>query len=300
MMSFIALLTGILFTTASAQGTGSLSIVATPITSAQSVVRGAQRVPMLSLAMSASCDAPITLESVTVFHRGRGEADDLSAVYAFRDGKRLSRAARFDAREQRAVIRLRGLRLAPCESTTLLLLADIATDSAAGGEHVVELRRADDVSAPGATVSIDAGKAGTSRISAAITGAITVTPLSLPRRIEYGTDRTVLRIKLESDGKSGHLIDAITFTNEGKARNADLKNLWIGNTRGERLSNTVPAMDGEAVRITFEKPLTLAKNDGIVLLLHADALASRTRTIQFSIEEPSDIEARAFSGRVPR
>ena len=302
MTSFIAFITGLLLTTAhAATPVDSLGVMIEPIVTQASIVRGAQRVPFLHVTLESTCGAPTNIDSLTVHHRGRGFASDIGGIYAMADGKRVSRPASFSARTKTAVIRLRGFTIPACGRRTITIMGDISPDAATGGEHSLTVLSKDDIATDAKNITLIApSSAPSASIAPSQQGVLSVSYLSLPKRITYGTDRTVLRVKLESDSRSSHLIDAITFTNEGKARNADLKNLWIGSTRGERLSNIAPTMDGETVRITFEKPLVLAKNDSVILLLHADTLASRTRTIQFEIAEAADIEARAVSGRLPR
>src|SRR5204863_4456812 len=51
---------------------------------------GAQRVPLVTLTMSASCTADVTLSSVQLQHRGLGRAVDIERVYAIEGVRRIT------------------------------------------------------------------------------------------------------------------------------------------------------------------------------------------------------------------
>ncbi len=263
------------------------------------IAKGAQRIPMMTLKLQASCAAPVTLDTMTLHHQGMGATTDISGVYVSQKMRRITRSATFTAREKSAILRFRGFTIAPCATETLTVHADISPNAASTGNHVIALETAADIDANDAKVTVGSGTASKPAQTGAVSkGTVTVTYLPVPRRVDFGTNRIVSKLKLTADSESRQAVDAITFTNEGKAEDEDLQNLWIANTRGERVSEFTAQMDEERVRIHFTKPLMIERNGNVILELHADVRSSRTRTIQFVIEEPSDVEARAVSGRV--
>jgi hypothetical protein len=275
-----------------------LTVTAAPV-SLSTVARGATRVPMLTLTLEASCAAEVPLRSITLYHEGLGQPRDLSAVYLQEGVKRVTRASVPAQRDGKITLRFRGFALKPCEERTLIVMTDLSAEANTGGRHMLALRAGTDIDAGDASVSVTSARAITQASAGATAqGTIDVSYLNLQRRVDYGSDRIIARIKLEADSESRHLIDAITFTNDGKARDADLRNLWIGSTRKERLSATLEQLDGDTARMIFEEPLLLDRNASVTLELHADVRASRSRTIRFEIQEASDIEARAVKGRI--
>ena len=88
-----------------------------------------------------------------------------------------------------------------------------------------------------------------------------------------------------------HWLREITLTNDGKARNGDLQNLILQSSRGVPLAPTVASLTNDTVTFGLDTPVMLRKNDSIVLVVKADVLASRTRTIRLIVEEPADLRA---------
>jgi hypothetical protein len=270
----------------------SLQVRAVPV-ALQTAARGAMRIPMMTLSLEASCEAPVTLHAITLYHEGLGQPRDLSAVYVQEGNRRLTRSSVPTQRDGKVLLRFRGITLAPCEKREWTILANLASDAHIASNHGLTLRSAQDIDIGGALVSAKTAPTAVTSAGAIAEGEITVSYMHLVRRIEWGSNRIVARLKLEADGENRHVIDAITFTNDGKARNADLQNLWIGNTRKERLSAILDQMDGDKARFIFEDPLELDRNGSMTLEVHADIRASRSQTVRFEIEEASDIEAHA-------
>ena len=128
-------------------------------------------------------------------------------------------------------------------------------------------------------------------------GTINVEYLNLPRVIHYGNGRVISRIRLSADNRDNHTISAITFMNEGTARDKDLQNIILVSSRGEVLSMTAPKLSGESVRLVMKQPLRLSKNDDVILTVRANVMASRRKTIQLLVETPGDVESAVRRGR---
>jgi len=260
----------------------------------RSVQPGTQRVPMLTLRLTASCTEDVSLESVRAHRRGMGSSSDILALYVMQgsrrlvDGRQLSRSGFAD-------LHLRDFTIPACGTEEFLLFADFAQDAAVAGEHWLTVEGAGDIVAAGAEVTlIRSGVPEKQRTAGGrVRGTIAVEYLHLLQTVRYGEDRTVSRIRLTADGQEDHLIHAITFTNEGSARDADLQGVFLRAGRNRRISAIAEQLDGERVRLTLDPPLPLRKNQTKLFELQADVRAGRRRTLQFIIEEPSDIETEA-------
>ncbi len=262
-----------------------------------SIPAGAQRVAMLRLRLSAACAADVPVTTLTLWHRGRGDRRDILSVYAMSGGRRVSRGRQFASGQGDVTLRLRSFVVPACATRELTVLADFSAEAAATGEHQLILLSEADVEAS-ALVSLSTLRQPPFRRTVPRTvGQISVEYLTLTEPLRYGENRRVARFQLIADGADDHRIEAITLTNQGSAHDADLRNLFLESTRGERLTAVASSMEGDSVRLVFETPLILRKNDTQAFTLRADIRASRRRTIQFVIEEPGDIEAGVVRGR---
>ena len=257
-----------------------------------SVPKGAQRVPFLSLTLTAGCDGDVTVREVTVAHEGLGDSSDLSRVYVTDGRRRLTRGKTIDASDRTATLRfIPALFIKACESRALTVAADLSPDAASAGEHRLGVESASDVQTEAAVRLSSQETAPVATVRPKATGTVTARFLNLLQPLRFGNNRTLARFRLEADGESDQDIRAITLTNAGKATDGDLKNLRIQNRKGDVLTNTLAAMDGDLVRLTFDPPLRIGRNDDVLLELKGDAKASKRRTVRFVLEEPSDLEA---------
>lgn len=280
---------------ASAALTGSLIILQTP-SSPASVPLGATRVPMLALTMQASCAAPVTVRSMTVHHRGLGDTEDIVRLYVLDGAKRMSRTAVLQKQTSKALIRPSNLTIDACKTRTINIAADLADSALPGGEHSIILMNAEDIDA-NASVSLQQSPVTVTETVPQSTGSITYAEVpTSSRNVLFGKGRTLLRFSLKAVTKD-RSVTAITFTNDGSARDADLQNLGIYTAGNQRVSAQTASMDGDSVRIVFETPLFLERNALRLFTLRGDVTASRRRTIDLTLKEPGDIEASSITRR---
>ena len=274
---------------------GDLTMTATPVVGG-SVPPGTQRVPVMDLTFTASCNHDVPINEVTIRRTGMGDYRDIRTVYAMDGLRRISRAHELQRRDGYVTIRLGSFTVEACQTEEMTIYADFESDADIAGEHRFVLEKPADVHAGSATKLL---KEGSDRERADLThtvvggqiGTISVAYLPLLRRVTYGPRRQVMRFVLEADNVDNHLIHAITLTNEGKARDLDLQYLFLPGT------NVAPSLDGDRVRLEFDPPMILNKNQERLMILRANVLASSRKTIQFVIQEPSDIESEVVRGR---
>ncbi len=255
-----------------------------------SMPRGAQRVPMLGITLQADCTGDVPVEELHLVRRGLGLSSDILGVYVEENGQRVSQST-VPAREGTVTLRLEHFSVAACKSRSLLVLMDVSSDAEVGGEHRLVLAT-DPIVAPSASILFAAPLSGgvlPVRTAAKSTGTVGVEYLRLLRRVSYGKNRTILRLQLSASGERDMQLTRIVLTNEGSARDSDLQNFALYDNRGQRISSSVSHMSGDRVDLLIDPSLLLARNASRVIELHADALASRRRTIRFVVEEPGDI-----------
>lgn len=255
-----------------------------------SIPPGSQRVVMGTILLQAPCNADVAVESITLWHRGAGSAGDIDGVYGMSGGQRITRSRPIESGKGEVTLHFRSFVVPACETREIAILADFSADAAIAGEHRLELRSSSDVVATQPATLLTAPRAGIRRTVGPAEGSISVSYLQLNEPVRYGDRRRVARFRLDADSSDDHVITAITFTNQGSARDGDLRNLFVESSRLEQLSDIALQMEGDHVRLLFDPPLFLPSGENRVMSLRADIRASRRKTIQFLIEEAGDIE----------
>lgn len=272
---------------------GNLTVEAEAAAAAR-VPRGAQRVEMLRLRLEADCSGTVTVNSIRLQRRGLGFNEDIESVYAVHRGQRISRARTIGNRDGTVDLNVRGFMLPACEEEDVLILADFRPNASVAGEHRFELL---DMETNGSSVRIDhrVGDFTRSTVGAS-RGRVSVDYLSINQRVRFGSRQIVQRFTIEADNESDQQINSVMFTNLGSATDDDLQNLYV-DFRNRAATVVAPSMTGDTVRLTFDPPFVIPSGSTLKFQLRADVRASRSRTIQFVIEEESDLEAVPLRGR---
>ncbi len=253
-----------------------------------SAPKGAQRAVFLEASLSADCDKDVTVDSVFVRHRGLGEATDLERVYATEGETRLTHTRSLDSSDRTATVDFNpALTVKACTTKRIQIRGDFSAEAAVAGQHGLIIESVE-ASAP---VTLSSATATTITTRPLPTGTVSATFLPLPRALMFGKNRTIAKFRLEADKVANQDISAVTFTNAGKARDGDLANVRVVDRKGNTLTDTAATLDGDRVRLTFDPALRLDSNNDVLLELKADITASKRRTIRFTLEEPSDLEA---------
>lgn len=262
--------------------------IATASPQTASIPLGAQRVLMQTVTLSASCEADVTVSSITVTHASAGDARDIEHVYAMENDRRISRVTSFSGSDSRATLRMPSFVIPKCGKRIIRILADFSVDAAAQGEHSVFISSWEDVTTSATTINAKlSSNLGASRVAPVSKGSIDIEYLPVLTSTTYGANRTLLRMRLTAKGEA-QLIRSVTLTNDGKARDTDMRRLSLG-TRDETLTDVLPSLSGDKATFTFDPPLRLDRGEDILLLLTGDVRASRKQTIKFTVEETSDI-----------
>jgi len=275
---------------------GSLTVEVQEFSDA-SVPLGAQRVLMLQLQLTADCSGPVDVRSVSLQRRGLGANDDMKGVYIAEGHRRVSSVRPIARRDGSVHVYFRTLSLRACEKKTLMVFANFSSNASITGEHRILLTDIDAGASAVHTLRRETRPSDSRMRTVGVpVGQISVDYLRLTTPVRYGNHRLISRFRLTADNRSDHRVHAISFTNTGTASDADLQNLSI-EFRGRDVTTVATHMDGDRVRLAFEPPFLLRKNHTLQFGLRADVRASRKRTIQFVIEEESDIEAVPFFDR---
>lgn len=280
---------------ADAKAQPTLTVTDISPTGSISLPQGGQRITMQTLSFAASCDRPIAVRNIAVHHQGPGDTSDIAGVYVMRETERLSKSIVFASRNRIAIVPIRSLTIAPCETAIIEIMMDISENASVGGGHAIGIVDANDVDAGTARIIWKPRlPARAPTTSPASLGAVDATyPTLAFDSTLFGKQRLLLRLQLKSSAAHAQLLSAVTLTNDGKARDADVRSLFMTTSNGVRVTKIEPMLTGNWVRIVFDPPFLLQRNAATLLILRGDVVSSRRRTIHFILEQPSDVEMTA-------
>lgn len=274
----------------SGQGELQVSIESSQLLGA--VPKGATRIDMATLNISASCDSDVTVTGLRVSHTGLGDASDIAAVYLNDGFRRISRSRTFDRQSRSADLRVTALTVKKCEAVRVKVLVDISRDATVAAEHGVTISGASAITSTAKSVTLlEADITQKVFTSPKDAGKITVNLLPIRGPLRYGRRETVARLQLSVDSKNDHLLQAVTFTNLGDARDMNLLDFTLETRSGEVLTPLAQRMRGYAVTLKFDPTYILQRGRTVVFLLKAQINASQSKKVNFSIEEPSDLQS---------
>jgi hypothetical protein len=290
LLSFIALP----ISSAFAETSSSVTATITPLFGSTVVPQGAQRVPLAKVEVTAPCTENVTVSSLTFKRTGLGASSDFQRVYVMQAAVRKSRGIMLRSKESSTRVPLRSVSITKCNSAHLTVYADMSATADAGGQHSFEVTQVETSLGNAAiTLAGSTNKKNALQITPSSSSDASVSAEFRPvlGDISYGQNVVVARLLLKNTGNSDLAVSSITFTNEGSASDKDLQNFLLETPRVKTLSKILPQMDGKSVTMTLDPAFILGRGDEKLLQLRADVRASRRKTIEWSIEEPSDIQA---------
>lgn len=274
----------------SMKGEGDLHVSFTSQGTYGSVPRGASRIELGTLNFSASCEADIIIDSVSVKHIGLGDVSDIARVYLGSGFRRVSRARVFDRRSGMADVRTPSFTVPACSAVPLSVFVDISPNATVASEHgVAFVSPLDVVSSAKNTTFSGEESATTVRALPVNQGEVSVHFLPLFGRLRYGRTETIARIQFSADATHDYLLKTITLTNQENARDMDFTNIRLETRTGTGVSVTAFRLRGRSVTLEFSPSFILKRSQTVVLLLKAKNNVTQYRKVDFSLEEPSDL-----------
>ncbi len=249
--------------------------------------------PMLTLSFQASCGAGNTqVASLTLTHTGLGNAQDIRSVYALNGYQRITRSGHFNQIGKTTIRFMKPLTVAACTKQSIVIAADFDADAESGGEHGVSIQTKNDVQTTASEITLvtETEESTVANVAGGTTGKITVTYLPLRGNLRYGATQALARLQLTASGTSDSLLKSITLTNDGTARDSNFSDLRMETSAGETISNIAGHLDGKTVHLTFTPNYILRRGDVKTIVLKGRVTGSALRTVQFLLQEESDLE----------
>ncbi|MFH1670606.1 MAG: S-layer homology domain-containing protein [Patescibacteria group bacterium] len=263
-------------------------------TTKKSIPKGALRVSMLSVDFTASCDSGLSIEGVTLTREGFGSRTDIDGVYAVVGGERLTRKRTIEAQNNTVSLHFtRPIVVPACSSKRVDFVADIAAGASVSGEHRLTIRTARDVESNAQRVQSFPVKGGTYTVAAVTTGAVTVEYRTVaPSEVKVGGKGVAIgKFSVTANSVENQVLTSILLNQDGSLKPGDIENIRIRKTNGEVLTNVANKLTTDYVLLTFNPSFVVKQGDNISLEIVADIIGGAGRTIQFKLEEESDLFA---------
>jgi hypothetical protein len=271
-------------------GTGDLLVTLDNPQSIGSVARGATRVSLGTLNLTASCDGDITVQEIEVKHTGLGASSDIRGVYLIDGARRVSRPIRFDAGSKKALIRPMNLVVPKCGAIRPDIVIDLVDTAAPGAEHGISLTGVTGIKATAKSITVSESEASKRVLTTPYADSkITVNFLPGTYLHRYAHRETLARIQFTADAKSSHFLKKIILTNQEGARDYDVLDFALETTSGKRLTAPAMHMNGRTLTLEFYPSFELRRSQTVVLLLKGTINSSITKKIDFTVEEKGDL-----------
>lgn len=270
-----------------------LTIQALPVR-LDGIPQGATRVPLLPLNLTASCGGDIAVSYVRVRRTSMGDVADLKGAYIVNGDRRLTRMAQFSSSGtgQTVTLRLKDFTVPACKTIKLDVAVDFIRGAAPGGRFAFSIEKPEDIVTTAdevvATYPIRVAASAPS-VTPEPAGEVLVTFFPVGD-VGAVRDETLAKFTVQALGNSHQLLESITLTNRGTARDQDLRNLYLTRHGGRALTGMKKSLDGDAVTFRFTTQFFLKKGQTVSFELRGQAYTS-SKTINFGLEEESDLVA---------
>jgi len=269
-----------------------LSVKALPATM-KGIPRGAIRVKMLPLQFRASCKGGVKVKYIRVKRISLGDSADIKGVYVMNGDRRITSTTTFSSDDQSALLRLNNVRIPACKSVQLDVTVDFRHGATVGGRFSLRVESADNIIATANKIEGDfplRSHEPAPSITPDPVGTAVIEFLPVGGAINAVRDELLGKFTVEAQGNTHQVLHSITLTNNGSARDDDLRNMYLTHSRGRALTPVANELDGDKVTLRFSRPFFLRKGQKMKFRLRGSAY-STSKTIKFGLEEPSDLHA---------
>lgn len=270
-----------------------LTIQALPVR-LDGIPQGASRVSLLPLNFTASCDGDISVSYLRIRRISMGDASDLKGAYVLNGDRRLTRVAHFisSGSGDTVTLRLKDFTVPACKTLRLDIAVDFIRGATPGGRFALSIEKPEDI-----VTTADKVIAAYPLRPAASAPSVTPEPAGevLVTFLPVGDvgavrDETLAKFTVQALGNSHQLLESITLTNRGTARDQDLRNLYLTRHGGRALTSMKKSLSDDSVNLRFTQQFFLKKGQTVSFELRGQAYTS-SKTINFGLEEESDLVA---------
>lgn len=281
---------------APAAATSALTVTTNPISVIQQPVpKGALHVPVLSLTLQASCEEGIVVDGVDLVRDGPGSLSDIEGIYALINGQRITRKRTIESQNHTVSLAFaKPVSIPACQSVTVDVAADFQAAATVSGQHRFSVRSPASVRANTQRIGGSFPLQGQMLSIAAVpTGILTFEYRSIaPVQIEVGRTKVVTgKFQVSANSVEHQTLRHIVLRQNGSVKVGDLRNLSLRTSDGTKISTTVQQTSSDATLFAFEPPFLVRQGDTKTIELVADIIGGAGRTIEWKLEEESDLLA---------
>jgi len=281
-------------TTVVATGTGLTVSLASDSPVSGNVAIGAVSVPLLGLNFSAGSQ-PVTVNSLTVQRSGLSQDADLSNVYLYENGSRIST----DQSISGGAITFSnssGLFTVSAGMTQEISVTADIYNNAANSSNILVLSvpaASDVVTAGGAAVAGTFPVTGNQQSLVSVSNLATLTfqNVNSTTTINAGQNNNLVGQFTLTAGNNPVKVKSLRFTLTGSEPTQDLTNLYLSNG-GVQEGATLSTLNGNIAQFSLDAaPLMLTSGQSATLQLYANVGGGIGDNFQFTVQQSSDIQA---------
>lgn len=251
----------------------------------------ATHVRLLPLVFHAGCEGDVQIEYIRIKRFGPGDSADIQGIYILSDARRVTRTGTISSSGQTVLLGLKDVVVPKCKSLRLDTAIDIKRGTAAGSRFALSIESATDIKSTAEVTTGDFPLRTKEPLKVVPdeVGSVVVTFVPIGK-IQAVRDETLARFTIEASGGTHQLLQGITLTNKGTARNEEIRNLYLTQRGGKTLSPIVKTLTDDTVTLTYSQPYFLRQGQRVTFELRGTAYRT-AKSINFVLEEASDLLA---------
>lgn len=265
-----------------------------PTTPASGVApKGSTGVKMTSVNFTAPVSGQVVITDVVVHRGGVGAATDFSQVYLYDGSSRLTSGRTVNSSTNNSEFHNLAIVVAPGQTKTIDIVADMATGAAAGNVNYFELVAASSVGSTAAVVGTFPIRGNNFSVAGATAGTITIADMVPSVSPKVGEQQVkVAAFSLAAGSAEDLSLRRITLYNGGNLNSSNLGNAIL--TTGGVTLATASGMDSKGYLVfNLATPFVITKGNTLNFEVMGDIL-SGTRandTIAFRLDQSTDLFA---------
>lgn len=274
---------------AAGSGTGLAVKLATDTPAGATVAKGSAGVALVKVAVTASSDGNVILNSLKFKRTGVGSASDFTNVYLYEGTNRLTSGRSINTSSNEAQFNNLNLDIAAGATKYLTVKGDISSSATVGSEHALGLVAADSVGTTATVTGSFPITGNTFTIGSQTAASLTATKGTTPANPTVGEQNaTISSFKLAASGADVKLYQ-VNLLQAGTVTNSDITDLtlWVGSTQVA----SADTLNGDHINFVLDSPYTITDGTTKTLYVKATVGGKTNRTIKTYFEYTTDVAA---------
>ncbi|MDD4994906.1 MAG: hypothetical protein PHW53_00295 [Patescibacteria group bacterium] len=273
----------------SGTGTGLAVALASDTPAGATVAQGSSSVQLIKVAVTASSDGNVILNTLTFHRLGVGTASDFTNVYLYEGSTRLTSGRSINTSSNEAQFNNLNLTITAGTTKYLTVRGDLSSTAIAADEHALELVATSKV---GTTATVSGSfpiRGNTFTVGAQDAATLTVNEGSDPANVTVGSlAATISSFKLTA-ASADIKLNQISIAQAGTVVNSDVTNLKL--YVGTELVAETATIVGDKINFILATPYLISNGTTKTLYVKADVVGKGGRSIITYLEYTTDVDA---------